>query len=98
MRLTTPAMSIPRRPTQVLAGGVSLAVHRTGRGAPIVCLPAIGHDVGDFDAMAARIGDRFELMCIEWPGHGDSGRDHHPVSAARYADLLVAALDQMQLD
>src|SRR5262249_45751541 len=90
--------TIPRSTTRIDADGVSLAVHRTGRGAPIVCLSAIRHDCRDFDDLAARLEDRFELVCIEWPGHGDSGADTQPVSAARYADLLVAALDRLQLD
>jgi len=87
-----------RGTTRVVADGVSLAVHRAGRGDPIVCLSAIGHDRHDFDGLVARLADRFELICIEWPGHGDSSNDWRAVSAARYADLLVAALDRLQLD
>jgi pimeloyl-ACP methyl ester carboxylesterase len=89
---------VPRSTTRIVADGVSLACHRIGRGVPIVCLSAIGHDCHDFDALAARLSDRFELVCIEWPGHGDSGEDRQSVSASRYAELLVAALDQLQLD
>src|SRR5215471_13707968 len=89
---------VRRRTTWIVADGVSLAVHRTGHGEPIVGLTAIGHDCRDFDGLVARLADRFELVCIEWPGHGESGADSRPVSAARYADLLVAALDQLSLD
>src|SRR5262249_38634461 len=91
-------MATTYRTTHIVADGVSLAVHRAGRGQPIVCLSAIGHDRGDFDGLTARLADMFELICIEWPGHGDSGADTRPVSAARYADLLVSALDGLQLD
>jgi 4,5:9,10-diseco-3-hydroxy-5,9,17-trioxoandrosta-1(10),2-diene-4-oate hydrolase len=86
-----------RLTTRIAAEGVSLAVHRVGRGAPVVCLSAIGHDSRDFDALAARVSDRLELVCVDWPGHGDSGDDWQTVSAARYADLLVAALDRLKL-
>lgn len=86
-----------RTTTRLEINDVSLAVHRVGRGAPLVCCSAIGHDCHDFDELAARLSDRFELICIEWPGHGQSGDDRRPASPARYADLLVAALDQLQL-
>jgi 4,5:9,10-diseco-3-hydroxy-5,9,17-trioxoandrosta-1(10),2-diene-4-oate hydrolase len=89
---------VPRSTTRVVGDGVSLAVHRIGRGAPIVGLTALAHDAHDFDAFAALVSDRYELVCIEWPGHGESGDDPQPASAARYGDLLVAVLDQLGLE
>src|SRR5262245_56620985 len=83
---------------QVSSDGVELAVERKGSGIPIVCHTAIGHDAGDFAALAARIGARFELICIEWPGHGGSGWDHEPVSSRRYADLVVGAIERLGID
>jgi len=78
--------------------GVRLAVTYSGSGAPVVCLNAIGHDAQDFAPLAARIGDRFEFICIEWPGHGDSGTDREGASAARYAQLLGGALQTLAVD
>jgi len=94
---TAAPTTIGLRTTRVVADKVSLAVHRAGRGVPIVCLSALGHDRHDFDALTARLSHEFELVCVEWPGHGESGDDRQPASAARYADLLVDALDQLQL-
>jgi 4,5:9,10-diseco-3-hydroxy-5,9,17-trioxoandrosta-1(10),2-diene-4-oate hydrolase len=90
--------TIARSTTQIVVEGVALAVHRIGHGQPIVCLSAIGHDSHDFDELAWRVSDQFELIAIEWPGHGDSGDDRRPVSASRYADLIIAALDRLRLD
>jgi pimeloyl-ACP methyl ester carboxylesterase len=78
--------------------GVRLAVDRVGQGRPVVCLSSICHDARDFDPLADRLGDRFELIRIEWPGHGRSGPDTRPASAERYAELVVAALDQLGLE
>jgi pimeloyl-ACP methyl ester carboxylesterase len=78
--------------------GVRLAVDRVGQGRPVVCLSSICHDARDFDALADRLGDRFELIRIEWPGHGRSGPDTRPASAERYAELVAAALDQLGLE
>ena len=82
----------------VVVDGVSLSVKRLGRGAPVVCLSAIGHDAEDFAALGTLIGDGFELLRIEWPGHGDSCADRHPVSAARYAELLEGAMQALGIE
>ena len=78
--------------------GVRLAVERVGQGRPVVCLSSICHDARDFDALADRLGDRFEFIRIEWPGHGRSGPDTRPASAERYAELVASALDQLGVE
>jgi pimeloyl-ACP methyl ester carboxylesterase len=80
---------------QVVVDGVSISVKRMGQGMPIACLSATGHDAGDFEPLAQRLGDRFEFVCIEWPSHGESGADSVPASAARYAELLQDVLWQL---
>ncbi|MEI4861588.1 hypothetical protein Q8G41_28790, partial [Klebsiella pneumoniae] len=65
--------------------GVRLAVHREGSGPTVVCLHAIGHGGGDFEAFAQSVRADFEVIRIDWPGHGLSGLDAHSVRAARYA-------------
>jgi len=92
------AVSTGRTISSVTVDGVKLAVHRGGRGVPVVGLNAIGHDAHDFDALAARVGDRFEVIAIEWPSHGESGPDVQPVSARRYAELIVGAIDQLGIE
>jgi pimeloyl-ACP methyl ester carboxylesterase len=74
-----------------------LAVTRTGRGAPIVCLHATGHGARDFAATADRLADRFEFIAIDWPGQGHSPREACPASAVRYAALLEGAMDALEL-
>ena len=78
--------------------GVQLAVDRVGQGRPLICLSAICHDAHDFDPLAERLGDQFEFIRIEWPGHGRSGPDTQPASAERYAELIAAALDQLGVE
>ncbi|HEX7761157.1 MAG TPA: alpha/beta hydrolase [Caulobacteraceae bacterium] len=75
--------------------GVTLAYDRQGAGPPVVCVSAISHGARDFDALAQRIGQRFEVIRLDWPGHGRSGDDAQPASAARYGALLAGALDQL---
>jgi 4,5:9,10-diseco-3-hydroxy-5,9,17-trioxoandrosta-1(10),2-diene-4-oate hydrolase len=78
--------------------GVELSYLRAGAGAPLVCLHAIGHDAEDFRDFARRFADRYDVIALDWPGHGDSGPDPHPVSAHRYAALLIELLDQLGIE
>jgi 4,5:9,10-diseco-3-hydroxy-5,9,17-trioxoandrosta-1(10),2-diene-4-oate hydrolase len=83
----------------VEADGVRMAVARTGSGPPVVCLHAIGHGARDFEAFAQGVGDRFEVIAIDWPGQGRSEDDAAaPASAARYADLLAIVLQKLGIE
>ena len=85
-------VGVPEGSARLAVDGVDLAVAREGRGPPVVCLHATGHGGGDFADLARRIGDRFEVIRIDWPGQGRSGTDRQPASAKRYAELLGGAL------
>jgi len=89
-------LGAPAGSAMVEAGGVRIAVARWGSGPPVVGLHAIGHGARDFEALAARIGDRFEVIALDWPGHGRSDEDRRePASATRYADLLGIVLTKL---
>jgi pimeloyl-ACP methyl ester carboxylesterase len=86
---------VPAASPTVVVDGVTLAYDRQGAGPPVVCLSAIGHGARDFDALAAAIQDRFEVIRLDWPGHGLSGDDPQPASATRYAQLLEGLLETL---
>jgi 4,5:9,10-diseco-3-hydroxy-5,9,17-trioxoandrosta-1(10),2-diene-4-oate hydrolase len=77
----------------VYVDGVRLAYNEDGAGPAVVCLHAIGHGAGDFAALRERLAGRYRLVALDWPGHGNSDDDREPVSAARYAELLIGFLD-----
>lgn len=77
--------------------GVKLAVTREGAGPPIVCLHAVGHSAADFDAFAQRFRSEFEIIRVDWPGHGASGPDLVAPSGRRYGELLTALLGQLEV-
>jgi 4,5:9,10-diseco-3-hydroxy-5,9,17-trioxoandrosta-1(10),2-diene-4-oate hydrolase len=97
--------TLPCTVQRITIDGVDLAVKSLRAGPypehssriPVVCLSAAGHDALDFAPLAQRLGAAFEFICIEWPGHGDSGADHQPASAVRYAELVEGALWQLSL-
>lgn len=76
-------------------GNLELAVKRYGQGKPVICLHAIGHGARDFEAFASRLrGAPYEIICLDWPGHGSSPADTVSPSADAecYAALLALAV------
>ncbi len=88
---------VPDHAQWVDCQGVRLAVSREGRGPALVCLHAVGHGGRDFDALAESLSGRYEVIRIDWPGHGRSDSDARPASAARYAELLAMVLERLQV-
>lgn len=80
------------------AGGTKIALMRRGKGRPLVCLHAIAHGARDFETLAEKIGDTFEVIAVDWPGHGLSPDDGHAPGAAHYARVLSHLLDALKLE
>lgn len=81
---------------RIAIDGVELVCDDEGAGSPLVCLHAIGHGAADFAALRARLRSSMRVIALDWPGHGRSGFDRQPTSAARCAELtqgLLVALD-----
>jgi pimeloyl-ACP methyl ester carboxylesterase len=74
------------------AAGARVAVARRGRGPTVVCLHATGHGARDFELLADRVGDQFEVVAVDWPGQGLSPGEAAPASARRYSEILEALL------
>lgn len=94
-------LAVPAPHRTITVDGVALAVHDSapdGGKPAIVCLHAIGHGGGDFRDFEGAFGDRFRIVVVDWPGHGASGDDRAPASAARYEELLRGVLDALALD
>jgi pimeloyl-ACP methyl ester carboxylesterase len=92
------ATGVPEGAAMIEVDGVALAVAREGRGVPVVCLHAIAHGGGDYAAFAERMAGGFEVIRLDWPGHGRSGEDHRPLSPARYAELLAGLLAKLEIE
>lgn len=81
----------------VEVSGGWVAVTRGGTGPVVVCLHVVGHSAGDFVHLADRLKHRFAFVCVDWPGHGDSPHEAVPASAQRYAEVLAATVDALEL-
>jgi 4,5:9,10-diseco-3-hydroxy-5,9,17-trioxoandrosta-1(10),2-diene-4-oate hydrolase len=75
----------------VEAAGTKVAIIRRGAGQPVLCLHATAHGGRDFESLVdALVPLGFEMVCLDWPGHGASPPDasDQPASAKRYAAVL----------
>lgn len=90
-------IGVPANCEMIEADGVRLAVAREGHGPSVVCLHAIGHGGGDFEAFTQAVRGQFDVIRIDWPGQGRSDPDHEPASAARYAALLAEVLHKLDV-
>jgi pimeloyl-ACP methyl ester carboxylesterase len=79
------------------AAGSMVAVKRWGDGPPVLCLHATGHGSGDFAGLAARIGDRFEVIAVDWPAQGRSPSDGALPRAAHYAEIVLGVCEALNL-
>jgi 4,5:9,10-diseco-3-hydroxy-5,9,17-trioxoandrosta-1(10),2-diene-4-oate hydrolase len=77
--------------------GESIAVTRAGAGPAVICLHAIGHSARDFVRLGGQLGSGYEIITLDWPGHGHSRRGSGPVTARHYAELLAAVIDALQI-
>ena len=78
--------------------GVRLAYSDEGQGVTLICLHAIGHGSRDFLAVREALKNSYRVITLDWPGHGLSQDDTEDASATRYAQLLTAFLDRLELD
>lgn len=77
--------------------GVRLAFDDEGQGPLVLCLHSIAHGASDYAPLRERLRGRCRVIALDWPGHGRSGEDRVPASAARYADVAERFADALGL-
>ena len=75
-----------------------LWVEQTGTGRPLVLLHGNGESHRVFDAMVPLLAPRHRLVALDSRGHGGSPRGGGPLTIARMADDVDAALAALGLD
>lgn len=91
-------VGVPQGASRITVLGVELAYDRRGTGVPVLCLSAIGHGGGDFAGLSEHLGPGFEVVALDWPGHGRSETDPQPLSPRRFADLGIEVMRALDLD
>jgi pimeloyl-ACP methyl ester carboxylesterase len=84
---------------QLAVNNTQMAVARRGKGSPIICLHATGHGGRDYETFAKNMSsENFEVISVDWPGHGASpDATNQTASAKRYAVLLADLIPALNL-
>ena len=69
-----------------------------GQGHTVVCLHAIGHGGRDFEQFVELNKHDFDIVCIDWPGQGNSVSDGSDAASDHYADLLENILGALEIE
>jgi pimeloyl-ACP methyl ester carboxylesterase len=70
-----------------------LAFDRAGAGEPLLLLHGIGSTRDDFSALLPRLAERFDVLSVDLPGHGDSPRVTSLPTVSALTDAVEADLD-----
>ena len=82
----------------VVLDGVEIAYTDSGARAPVLIgLHAIGHGARDFEDLSRRLGSRYRVIALDFPGHGHSGPDSTPASGTRYTEILTRFIETLDL-
>ena len=79
-------------------GGRRVRVARAGSGPPIVFLHGYPDNLQIWGELARRLEDRFELICFDWPGMGESEPWPGGTTPADQAARLETLLDAWKTD
>jgi pimeloyl-ACP methyl ester carboxylesterase len=71
----------------------ALASSRAGTGEPLLLLHGIGSTRDDFSALLPRLAERFDVLSVDLPGHGDSPRPTSRPTISALTDAVEADLD-----
>jgi pimeloyl-ACP methyl ester carboxylesterase len=86
----------PRR--YVSVDNVKLSYTDSGGGGPVLlCLHAIGHGARDFEDLSRRLSPQYRVIALDFPGQGNSGVDYQTASGTRYAYLVGAFVELLDL-
>jgi pimeloyl-ACP methyl ester carboxylesterase len=78
------------RATEPAGGPDRVAVHRSGSGAPVVLLHALGSASPAWEPVVPALSQRFDVLAVDLPGFGES--DRLPVSITPTPAALAAAV------
>jgi pimeloyl-ACP methyl ester carboxylesterase len=81
----------------VRAGSVPLRVVRAGEGPPLLLINGLGASVEMWRPLVRELPDR-ELVALDLPGTGQSGRPRWPMRMPQLAGAVTAVLDDLGLD
>ena len=71
-----------------------IAYRRAGRGPAVLLIHGVGGDARNWDAIAAHLRERFDVIAMDLRGHGESDLIEGPLDAHELARDAVRVLDE----
>jgi pimeloyl-ACP methyl ester carboxylesterase len=72
---------------------MKIAYQRSGTGPGVLLIHGVGGDAGNWDAIAARLRARFDVVAMDLRGHGNSDRIRGPLDVHDLAGDALQVLD-----
>lgn len=69
-----------------------------GQGPALLLIHQSAQSSAEFAAMAPLLSDRFRVIGIDLPGHGQSDSPGHELTCDEYGDAVIAVLDDQRID
>lgn len=84
---------------QVQTRAGRLAYESIGSGTPLVLLHSVAHDRHDYDDIVPTLAERFRVIAVDWPGHGESDMWPEPkrASVGGVCDALEDVVEALEL-
>lgn len=76
---------------------LKIAYADEGKGQVLLCLHALGHSSKDFSSLYKLPLDRFRIICIDFPGHGNSANAKEVVSATYFSSVTAKFIEKLNL-
>lgn len=77
--------------------GVKIAYKDEGTGQVVLCLHAIGHSSKDFSSLYNLPLDKYRIISIDFPGHGNSGPQMQSISATYFTEITAGFVEKLDL-
>jgi pimeloyl-ACP methyl ester carboxylesterase len=76
---------------------INIAYKDEGVGQILLCLHALGHSSTDFLSLYELPLNKFRVICVDFPGHGNSSSPKEDVSSSYFAKIIIEFIEQLDL-
>jgi pimeloyl-ACP methyl ester carboxylesterase len=96
--MTTRIQTFPSIADKVIGvDHLKIAYKDEGRGQVLLCLHAIGHSSKDFSALYKIDTNKFRVISLDFPGHGNSEKPIEKVSATYFSSVVLKFMNSLNL-
>ncbi|MFN9683511.1 MAG: alpha/beta fold hydrolase [Bacteroidota bacterium] len=76
---------------------LKIAYKDEGSGQVLLCLHAVGHSSKDFSTLYQLDSNKYRIISLDFPGHGDSDKSTENISATYFSSIVLKVIDSLKL-